>query len=125
MNWCVIVLALLLSAQKSWSYPSARFEEANSFEKYLEKARTVLDRVPLIDGYKKRHSFQIVRKLLTVFSNGIHRHNDFPYSLRRYENNQVGDLDINDLTTSEPWASSSSSHTDINRLRQGKVGAQV
>ncbi|XP_046461771.1 dipeptidase 1-like [Daphnia pulex] len=101
MNWCVIVLALLLSAQKSWSYPSARFEEANSFEKYLEKARTVLDRVPLIDG-----------------------HNDFPYSLRRYENNQVGDLDINDLTTSEPWASSSSSHTDINRLRQGKVGAQ-
>lgn len=68
MNWCVIVLALLLSAQKSWSYPSARFEEANSFEKYLEKARTVLDRVPLIDGYKERNSFQIVRKLLITCS---------------------------------------------------------
>lgn len=55
----------------------------------------------------------------------VYRHNDFPYSLRRYESNQVGDLDIYDLTTVEPWASSSSSHTDINRLRQGKVGAQV
>ena len=55
----------------------------------------------------------------------LYRHNDFPYSLRRYEDNQVGNLDINDLTTSQPWASSSSSHTDINRLRTGKVGAQV
>lgn len=54
-----------------------------------------------------------------------HRHNDFPNSLRKYANNQVDDLDIYDLTTLEPWASSSSSHTDINRLRQGKVGAQV
>ena len=46
-------------------------------------------------------------------------------TLRDLARNQVGDLDITDLTTSEPWASSSSSHTDINRLRTGKVGAQV
>lgn len=46
-------------------------------------------------------------------------------TLRSYEKNQVGDLNITDLTAVEPWASSSSSHTDINRLRQGKVGAQV
>lgn len=46
-------------------------------------------------------------------------------SLRDYERNQVGDLDISDLTTREPWASSPSSHTDINRLRQGQLGAQV
>lgn len=46
-------------------------------------------------------------------------------TLRDYARNQVGKLDITDLTTVEPWASSSLSHTDINRLRQGKVGAQV
>ena len=46
-------------------------------------------------------------------------------SLRDYAQNQVGDLDITDLTGVEPWASSASSHTDVNRLRTGKVGAQV
>ena len=34
-------------------------------------------------------------------------------------------LDINDLTVVEPWASANTSHTDIKRLRQGKMGAQV
>ena len=53
------------------------------------------------------------------------RHNDFPMTLRSYARNQVANLDINDLTNQEPWSSSPSSHTDINRLRQGKVGAQV
>ena len=37
----------------------------------------------------------------------------------------MGNLDISNLTARDPWATSSSSHTDINRLRQGKVGAQV
>lgn len=48
-----------------------------------------------------------------------------PWTLRNYANNQVGILNITDLTNVEPWASSSSSHTDVIRLRQGKVGAQV
>jgi membrane dipeptidase len=52
-------------------------------------------------------------------------HNDFPWTLRNYAKNQIGALNITDLTKLEPWASSPSSHTDINRLRQGKVGAQV
>ena len=46
-------------------------------------------------------------------------------TLRDLARNQVGELDISDLTAVEPWASSSSSHTDINRLRQGKVGARM
>ena len=46
-------------------------------------------------------------------------------TLRDYAKNQVASLDINDLTTLEPWASSPESHTDIKRLRQGKMGAQV
>lgn len=72
-----------------------------AFSKYLARAQEVLDRVPLIDG-----------------------HNDFPMTLRSFARNQVGDLDITDLTNQAPWNSSPSSHTDINRLRQGKVGAQ-
>ncbi|XP_032799459.2 LOW QUALITY PROTEIN: dipeptidase 1 [Daphnia magna] len=100
MKLRLTVFLVLLVIELILSSPSRRFDGV-AFEKFLIKARDVLDRVPLIDG-----------------------HNDFPYSLRRYESNQVGDLDIYDLTTVEPWASSSSSHTDINRLRQGKVGAQ-
>ena len=46
-------------------------------------------------------------------------------TLRDYAKNQVANLDINDLTAVEPWASSTLSHTDIKRLRQGKMGAQV
>ncbi|KAI9552944.1 hypothetical protein GHT06_020829 [Daphnia sinensis] len=44
--------------------------------------------------------------------------------LREYARNQAGDLNVNELPTLESWASSPSSHTDINRIRQGKVGAQ-
>ena len=41
------------------------------------------------------------------------------------EKNQVGNLDIYDLTNVQPWATNPYSHTDIKRLREGKVGAQV
>ncbi|XP_057372398.1 dipeptidase 1-like [Daphnia carinata] len=95
-----IILVLLFTVEQIRSSPAGRVEQV-VLDTYEIKARAVLDRVPLIDG-----------------------HNDFAMSLRYYARNQVGDLDINDLTTLEPWASSPSSHTDINRLRQGKVGAQ-
>ncbi len=55
----------------------------------------------------------------------IFRHNDFAMTLHDYEKNQVGDLDIYDLTNVEPWSTSPLSHTDIKRLRAGKLGAQV
>ena len=45
--------------------------------------------------------------------------------MRDFAKNQVANLDINDLTSVEPWASSPKSHTDIKRLREGKMGAQV
>ncbi|XP_046653054.1 dipeptidase 1-like [Daphnia pulicaria] len=96
----VWIFLVCLAVDQTLSFPTRQFEE-KKFEKYLAHARIILDRVPLIDG-----------------------HNDFPNSLRKYANNQIDDLDIYDLTTLEPWASSPSSHTDINRLRQGKVGAQ-
>jgi len=46
-------------------------------------------------------------------------------TLRMYAKNQVADLDIYDLTNTTGWSNSPLSHTDIRRLRQGKVGAQV
>ena len=46
-------------------------------------------------------------------------------TLRMYAKNQVAGLDINDLTIVDGWSTSPLSHTDIQRLRQGKVGAQV
>ena len=39
--------------------------------------------------------------------------------------NQINDLNITDLTNVLPWSKSNMSHTDIERLRAGKVGAQV
>ena len=46
-------------------------------------------------------------------------------TLRMYEKNQVANVDIYDLTNTTGWSDSPLSHTDIRRLRQGKVGAQV
>lgn len=64
--------------------------------------RTVLDEVPLIDG-----------------------HNDLPYNLYSFERNRINNFDLNrDLKADSKWGKSKSSHTDIPRLLQGKVGAQ-
>jgi len=61
----------------------------------------VLDEVPLIDG-----------------------HNDLPYNLYRIEGNMLENFDFDsDLRNNSKWQVSSS-HTDLPRLRQGKVGGQ-
>ncbi len=49
MKQILIVLVLLLAAEGIRCSPTRRFEQF-TFEKYLTKARAVLDRVPLIDG---------------------------------------------------------------------------
>lgn len=57
------------------------------------------------------------------------RHNDFPFSIRKYQKGEFTGYNITDLTETEPWNDENfdkfGSHTDILRLRQGKVGAQV
>ncbi|KAI9552905.1 hypothetical protein GHT06_020789 [Daphnia sinensis] len=95
-----IILVLLFTVVQILS-SLARLVERVVIDTYLNKARAVLDFVSLIDG-----------------------NYDFAMSLRDYARNQAGDLNVNDLPTLESWASSPSSHTDINRIRQGKVGAQ-
>uniref|UniRef100_A0A0P5RAR7 Dipeptidase n=1 Tax=Daphnia magna TaxID=35525 RepID=A0A0P5RAR7_9CRUS len=101
MKLYFILLTLLIATEKIHSSRYHRSVDPLAYKNYLPKANAILDRVPLIDG-----------------------HNDLPWTLRNYANNQVGILNITDLTNVEPWASSSSSHTDVIRLRQGKVGAQ-
>ncbi|GAB0093966.1 Dipeptidase [Sergentomyia squamirostris] len=66
------------------------------------RGSSVLDEVPLIDG-----------------------HNDLPHNLYSIENNQLNNFNFDsDLTQHPVWGSRSSSHTDLPRLRQGKVGGQ-
>ncbi|KZS18074.1 Dipeptidase [Daphnia magna] len=101
MKLYFILLTLLIATEKIHSSRYHRSVDPLAYKNYLPKANAILDRVPLIDG-----------------------HNDLPWTLRNYANNQVGILNITDLTNVEPWASSPSSHTDVIRLRQGKVGAQ-
>ena len=53
----------------------------------------------------------------------FHRHNDLPFALREYYDNQFDEFDLTVNGSVNPpglgW------HTDIPRLRAGKVGGQV
>ncbi|MCB2089047.1 MAG: dipeptidase [Sphingomonadaceae bacterium] len=52
-------------------------------------------------------------------------HNDVPIQLRGRWGNVIGDLDFHDTTATGPEHSEGRTmHTDLKRLRQGKVGAQ-
>jgi membrane dipeptidase len=62
----------------------------------VEKARRLLDEVPLIDG-----------------------HNDLPWEIRQRAGGKVGALDLEDTTGLE-----NPTHTDVARLRKGGVGGQ-
>ncbi|KAH3801497.1 dipeptidase 1-like isoform X4 [Dreissena polymorpha] len=80
----------------AWDLPEVDCSHAISD---LDKANCVLDSYPLIDG-----------------------HNDLPYRYRRFSNTSVYDVDLtSDLR--QVW-STNLSHTDIPRLREGKLGAQ-
>ena len=61
----------------------------------------ILSQTPLIDG-----------------------HNDLAYSVKMILKNNVSRLQLEDLTSLQPWASQEDSNTDIRRLRQGRVGGQ-
>lgn len=61
----------------------------------------VLDEVPLIDG-----------------------HNDFPLTIYNYEKNLLNNFDITDLKSNPKWGPMNNSHTDLLRLKKGKVGGQ-
>ena len=54
----------------------------------------------------------------------IDGHNDLPYTINKYLDDDLSRLHLEDLTLEDPWKSSMWSHTDIKRLREGRVGAQ-
>ena len=91
-----LVLAGCLVASVLPVAPGAAVASPQSDEDLLERARRVLEEVPLIDG-----------------------HNDTPWGYRGRVRNHVDQLDFNDTRTiSRPM------HTDIPRLREGGVGGQ-
>lgn len=71
-----------------------------------------------------------VKKFFYLFSDlafvGSFSHNDLPYNLYGRESNMLHNFTFNsNLRENERWMNSSSSHTDLPRLRAGKVGGQV
>lgn len=55
----------------------------------------------------------------------VDRHNDLADSLRLHLENDLSDFNFDsDLTQVEPWASDPLSHTDLPRIREGRLGAQ-
>lgn len=74
----------------------------NSRQNLPFKGSSVLDTVPLIDG-----------------------HNDLPYNIYHLEHDRLKNFSLDsDLTQHPTWGKRSSSHTDLPRLRKGKVGGQ-
>lgn len=103
-HWWVIVTVLLLAAAAGVGVPIAlRISAGASFEERLEFASRLLQEVPLIDG-----------------------HNDLPWNIRKFLHNRLKDFKFGeDLRNQSPWSQSAWSHTDLPRLRQGHVSAQV
>ncbi|XP_058065512.1 dipeptidase 1-like [Anopheles bellator] len=103
-RWTLALCFLLLSALLSLTLAgplAIDVEEPPASARQLFGS-TVLDEVPLIDG-----------------------HNDLPWNLYNYERNRINQFELNsDLKQHPVWGPSTSSHTDIPRLRAGKVGAQ-
>lgn len=54
----------------------------------------------------------------------VDAHNDLPWNVRMFVRNRLLGLNLSSLAQLEPWSRSAFSHTDLARLRQGRVGAQ-
>lgn len=55
----------------------------------------------------------------------LFRHNDLPWNIRKFLKNQLREFRFDDLSDIHPWSRSAWSHTDLKRLKQGMVAAQV
>jgi len=53
------------------------------------------------------------------------RHNDLPWNIRKFLKNQLREFRFDDLRDTHPWSQSAWSHTDLRRLKEGMVAAQV
>ncbi|EFX77039.1 hypothetical protein DAPPUDRAFT_54823 [Daphnia pulex] len=75
----------------------------SSLQERLIAAQNILAQVPLIDG-----------------------HNDMPWNIRKFAGGKLNTLRALEtgLQHQDPWSKSAWSHTDLPRLREGRVGAQ-
>jgi membrane dipeptidase len=51
-------------------------------------------------------------------------HNDYIWIVRKHFKNQFDDIDFHDMNPYRQFISDGLSHTDIKRIREGKLGAQ-
>ncbi|CAD7079915.1 unnamed protein product [Hermetia illucens] len=102
-HWLAVSSILLIVGAASVAVPLAlRVAASAPFEERLRAATQLLDEVPLIDG-----------------------HNDLPWNIRKFLHNKLNDFNFDeDLRNVMPWARSHWSHTDLKRLKQGRVAAQ-
>lgn len=92
------VLVVLILAVAVTGVPQGAVRNA-----FLERAQKLLDQNMLVDG-----------------------HNDWPYMLRINFDNQLVRVNLTSITKEEYnlVANKGATHTDIKRLREGRVGAQ-
>ncbi|XP_042218397.1 dipeptidase 1-like [Homarus americanus] len=104
-HWCVLAALLLLSGGVVLAVAlplAARSDSLPHPHNALARVHRILSTVPLIDG-----------------------HNDLAWNIRNFVHNKLEKVDMSqNLSRVEPWGSSPWSHTDLARLRQGRVGAQ-
>ncbi|KAH8419376.1 hypothetical protein KR222_010035 [Zaprionus bogoriensis] len=102
-HWLAVSSILLIIGAASVAVPLAlRVAASAPFEERLRVAVQLLDQVPLIDG-----------------------HNDLPWNIRKFLHNKLNDFNFDeDLRNVAPWARSHWSHTDLTRLKKGRISAQ-
>ncbi|KAG5679696.1 hypothetical protein PVAND_009249 [Polypedilum vanderplanki] len=98
---CGLCLTTIIINLLSW-FCTQHQASAIQLEERMEVVRKVLREVPLIDG-----------------------HNDLPWNIRKFLKNQLREFRFGeDLRGITPWSTSSWSHTDLRRLKEGMVSAQ-
>ncbi|KAG8222110.1 hypothetical protein J437_LFUL000874 [Ladona fulva] len=72
------------------------------------------------------HSAAIIFNFFPLLHFMLRRHNDAAWNIRTFLRNQILNFDFSaDLRKVEPWSRSNWSHTDLLRMREGMVGAQL
>ncbi|XP_039438614.1 uncharacterized protein LOC120419844 isoform X1 [Culex pipiens pallens] len=102
-QWLAVTSILLIAGAAGVAVPLALKVSAGApLEERLQVAAQLLDTVPLIDG-----------------------HNDLPWNIRKFLHNQLNEFRFDDdLRQILPWSKSVWSHTDLQRLKRGRVAAQ-
>ncbi|XP_052894233.1 uncharacterized protein LOC128301683 [Anopheles moucheti] len=102
-QWLAVTSILLIAGAAGVAVPLAlKVSSGAPLEERLQVATQLLDTVPLIDG-----------------------HNDLPWNIRKFLHNQLNDFRFDDdLKTILPWSKSAWSHTDLQRLKRGRISAQ-